>query len=407
MLLKINTLEVYSRCCHLSSKAVDFSSDATPQVEAMLLDLDKVIQAVGKTGFKLEYEIGSLLRKNGWHLISNRCYIDDLEGTVREMDLLAYRVSPVKDFSLYTALIISCKKSEENVWALLSRAVEEKDPNYNWRPFKGWSDHFALNYYMSKMTWPAAYHERLSQSCPAIFSAPEVDVFAFQEISKAKHTSQNDRNIFSSITSLMKAQSYEISILSERNKKKKRAYQFNLISIIDSEIVRIFFDDQGPSAKLVDSEDYLCRYIVNEKEEVARIKFVTAKHFPKLLKEYEALHRENCSIFEANFDKFYADAYREPAKKALLLPDFNKLVKPALSSAKFRHARVFESFEDVGISWVANTKELTIDIDARDIDLHLLETFNNDEQLRISIGNALEKVFLYKGKFSFEIDIPF
>lgn len=78
----------------------------------MAIDLVKLAQSISKTGFKLEYEIGKTLRKNGWHLISNRCYIDDLEGTVREIDLLAYKVTNLKDLSLYTVIIISCKKTK-------------------------------------------------------------------------------------------------------------------------------------------------------------------------------------------------------------------------------------------------------------------------------------------------------
>lgn len=373
----------------------------------MPLDLDKIAQSIGKTGFKLEYETGNLLRKNGWHLISNRCYIDDLEGTVREIDLLAYKVNNVKDFSLYTVLIISCKKSEANAWALLSRPIEEKDPNYNWRPFKGWSNHPAINYYMSKMTWSAAYHEKLSKECPALFAPPEIDVFAFQEISKTNFTNQNDKNIFASITSLMKAQSHEMGILEERQKNKKRVYQFNLISVIDSEIVRIFFDEESIAASIVDSEDYLCRYILNEKEEVARIKFVTAESFPKVLGEYSTLHKKNCEIVETHYNKFYADAYREWPKTQLLLADFNKIAKPALISARLRQRKGFTKISDMSISWYAKGKKLTVDIDANDVDIDMLEKFNADEEFKTEIAKVLADVFLYKGEFSFDIGIPF
>lgn len=81
----------------------------------MALDLQKVTQAIGKIGFKLEFEIGNILRLNGWHLISNRCYIDDLEGTVREIDLLAYKVNIVEGISVYTVIIVSCKKAKRTL----------------------------------------------------------------------------------------------------------------------------------------------------------------------------------------------------------------------------------------------------------------------------------------------------
>ena len=373
----------------------------------MAIDLIKLVQSISKTGFKLEYEIGKILRKDGWHLISNRCYIDDLEGTVREIDLLAYKVTNLKDLSLYTVIIISCKKNEANSWALLSRPVDDKDPNYNWRPFKGWTNHPAINHYMSKMTWSPAYHEKISKECPMLFSAPNVDVFAFQEMSKANSSPQNDKNIFSSITSLMKAQSYEMSILKERQKNKKRVYQFNLASIIESELVRILFKDNDISAKLVDSEDYLCRYILNQREEVARIKFITADAFPEVLQQYTKLHKSNCEHIQDSYDKFYRDAYKEWSKTQVLLPEFNTLAKPALRMALYRHTRTFSKVSDLSLSWIEKQETLSIDIDGNDIDVDMIAKLNQDNQFKKEITNALASVFHYKGEFSFDIGIPF
>lgn len=373
----------------------------------MAIDLEKIAQSISKTGFKLEYEIGKILRKNGWHLISNRCYIDDLEGTVREIDLLAYKVTNLKDFSLYTVIIVSCKKSESNSWALLSRLVDEKDPNYNWRPFKGWTNHPAINYYMSKMTWSPSYHDKVSKECPILFSAPNVDVFAFQEMSKVNSSPQNDKNIFASITSLMKAQSYEMSILKERQKNKKRVYQFNLTSVIESELVRILFQDNDISASSVDSEDYLCRYILNQKEEIARIKFTTASAFPEVLQQYEILHSSNCAFFQEHYEKFYKDAYKDWSKTQVLLPEFNATAKSSLRMALYRHTRKFSQVSDLSLSWNEKQQKLSVDIDADDVDLHMIEKLNLDNQFKKEISRSLAAVFHFAGDISFEIGIPF
>lgn len=373
----------------------------------MAIDLVKLSQSISKTGFKLEYEIGKVLRENGWHLISNRCYIDDLEGTVREIDLLAYKVSNLKDLSLYTVIILSCKKSETNSWALLSRPVDDKDPNYNWRPFKGWTNHPALNYYLSKMSWPHSYHEKLSKECPALFSAPTVDVFAFQEMSKANSSPQNDKNIFASITSLMKAQSYEMSILKERQKNKRRLYQFNLASVIESELVRILFQDNEVSAESVGSEDYLCRYILNQKEEIARIKFITASAFPEVLQQYTKLHKSNCKLIQENYDKFYRDAYKDWSKTKELLPEFNSIAKHALRMAHYRHTGKFPKVSDLSLSWNEKQETLSVDIDADEIDLNMILKLNQDNQFKEEIARAMTRVFHYDGAFTFDIAIPF
>jgi hypothetical protein len=370
------------------------------------VDLEKIQTSITKTGFQLEYSIGNLLRKSGWTLISNRCYIDDLEGTVREMDLLAYKVSHIKDFSLYTAVIISCKKNESNAWALLSRPVEPQDPNYNWRPFKGWSNHAALKYYINGKNWAHAYHEKLLKECPALFQPPPVDVFAFQEINKNSGNIQNDKAIFSSITSLMKAQSYEMSILESRQKNKKRIYQFNLVSLIDSEMVRVFFDDDKITASSVESEDYLCRYILNKEEAIARIKFVTAEAFPEVIKDYSKLHAQNKEIFSEYYEKFYSDAYKVSEKSELLIGEFNNKVKRRISNARYHFTKTFE-MSDVSIDYNSHTEELTVDLDYDDVSNEMMESFNKDANLKAFVAEALKEVYHYEGKFSFEIAIPF
>ena len=88
------------------------------------MDLSKIESEIIKTGFVLENNVASILKSKGWTLISNRYYIDDQEESVREIDLLAYKVSNLENFQVFTALIISCKKSDANIWALLSRDLD-------------------------------------------------------------------------------------------------------------------------------------------------------------------------------------------------------------------------------------------------------------------------------------------
>jgi hypothetical protein len=373
----------------------------------MSLDLNKIVGAVGKTGFKLEYKIGNILRANGWQLISNRSYIDDLQGTVREIDLLAYKVSIVKDISVYTVMIVSCKKSETNAWTLFSRSVAKNDPNYNWRPFKGWSSHPAINYYMAKADWSELYHGKMAEACPALFFRPEVDVFAFQEINKTSYAPQNDKSIFLSITSLMKAQAYEMGNLENRHGANKRFYQFNLVSLIDSDISRVFFDGEDVRASIVESEDYLCRYIINKHEETARIKFVTANAFPQLLSEYSTLHTENCNVVGDAYDNFYADAFRDSQKASVLLADFDRLARPAFVSSLIRNRKPSDGLSTITLFWWESRNILQIEVDYSSIDASLIKIWNEDETLIKRLEAILASVYHYTGSFEVDELIPF
>lgn len=169
-----------------------------------------------KTGFALEHVVSEWLRKAGWVVISNKYYLDDNEETVREIDLIAYKSRVVGSFRVYTALIISCKKSESNAWALFTRSLDPGDPNRNWTPFHAWSNSPVAKYFLSARSFPMEYH-RLGNGLAAL-RKPSVDIFAFQEMNKQSGSPQNDKAIFQSITSLMKAQAYELRALPDRKK---------------------------------------------------------------------------------------------------------------------------------------------------------------------------------------------
>ena len=87
------------------------------------MDDDKYAKEILKTGFVLENKVGDTLRRSGWTVISNKYYEDDFEGSVREIDLLAYKVSKVQHVNVYTTILISCKKSEADIWGLIARSI--------------------------------------------------------------------------------------------------------------------------------------------------------------------------------------------------------------------------------------------------------------------------------------------
>jgi hypothetical protein len=65
-------------------------------------ELERFAAGIANTGFVLENQIVQQLRDAGWTVISNRYYEDDLGGTVREIDVLAYRVTNGNEFDVTT-----------------------------------------------------------------------------------------------------------------------------------------------------------------------------------------------------------------------------------------------------------------------------------------------------------------
>jgi hypothetical protein len=93
--------------------------------ERTMIDLSKVVAGISKSGFVLEHRVSEMLRAEKWSVINNKYYIDDVQESAREIDLIAYKTSRRADFVVFTALVISCKKSDENAWAFLIRDRDE------------------------------------------------------------------------------------------------------------------------------------------------------------------------------------------------------------------------------------------------------------------------------------------
>ena len=77
-----------------------------------MVDPDKIVAGIAKSGFVLEHKVSDLLRAHKWSVINDKYYLDDVQESAREIDLVAYKISRRSDFLVYTALILSCNRGE-------------------------------------------------------------------------------------------------------------------------------------------------------------------------------------------------------------------------------------------------------------------------------------------------------
>ena len=381
------------------------------------------VDAIKKTGFVLEDRVAQLLKAAGWTVISNKYYEDDHSSTVREVDLVAYKVSHVQHFDVYTVLIVSCKKSEENVWALLARDLNLKDPNSDWWPLHAWTNDPALHYKLAEAACAKRYHDAAAAAgVGASLSLPEVEVFAFQELSRATGMSgslrknkpgkndavsasspKNDAAIFSSITSLMKAQAYELGALPNR-KKTPSVYQFNLLSVADTELLRMRFRETEIECSPVQSEHYIGRYIINRRETFSRIRFIQADAFNEALSDYSQLHQANHSWFSAECAAFYFEIVKDWKRSQVLIDAFRKeisgfVIRQALAKGS---EKVDMSTADLEFSH--SSDELNVTVNGS---LEAVKPLQRSAEVKAHVANALKKVYRYSGPFDFAADIPF
>lgn len=370
------------------------------------MDLGKFETQITKTGFVLEDRIAQQLKAAGWTVISNRYYVDDHEESVREIDLVAYRVTKVQHFNVYTSLLISCKKSESNAWAFLSRDIDVKDPNADWWPLHVWTNDRALQFEFGSAEIGRRYHEDLEAlGVTEALRLPDVEVFAFQEMDRNTGAPQNDKPIFSAITSLMKAQSYEQTALPLR-RKDPAIYLFHLLSVVDTDLVRLRFSGASIEATSIDSEHYIARYIVRKKETFSRIRFVKANHFGQCLDDYGRLHAANCKWVGEQCESFYRDVLSDAKRVAVFIDDFRRRVVWFLQWRIERQLNATLDLKNVSLEWRSAKDMPSITGPFSD---PVGKFLNTDEKSLSHVASALKTLYRYSGRFNFdeEDDIPF
>ena len=358
-------------------------------------------EEIKKTGFVLENQIAQAVKSGGWTVISNKYYVDDSEESVREIDLIAYKCTRVQHFDVYTTLIISCKKSDANAWALLARDINLKDPNSDWWPVHAWSNDKALNFKLNEPAKSRQYHKRAMElGVKEALQDPTVEVFAYQEMDKKSGRPQNDKPIFSAITSLMKAQSYELTALPAR-KKKPSIYQFNLLSVVDTDLIRLMFSGDKISSSSIETEHYLARYIVRKRETFSRIRFITANAFSTVLEDYSRLHSANCKWFAEELDAFYDGLVQDWNRAKVLADDFKKRIQFSIATCL---ECKYTDVGDISVTWDEKEKEVSVGVL---FDFPDIIKLNDSEKVNAATKKALKDIYRYEGEFSFFEDIPF
>lgn len=371
------------------------------------MDNRKFIEGINKTGFGLEYSISRILMDDGWTVINNKYYIDDVQEVAREIDILAYKVSVNDNIQIYTVLVVSCKKNIDNAWALLAKNKNEKDPNIDWFPVTLWTNQKIIKLMIDHFEWKRTYISTSQELLNNLF-LPEKHIFAFQEMNKNTGAPQNDKNIFNSIVSSMKSQNYEIESLKKR-KEQDALYNFNLISVIDAPLIRIEYARGEPVVKNIDSDIYVGSYIINKKETISRVHFINADCFSDHLKTYNSLHYHNIDQAFQIYNSYFDNCIESEVKVKLFETEFNRKIRYKIYSylRDIRNGNEPEYGDIfVDVRWDENKSMVALSV--RGIwDDDELKYFNNNGEIKTSISSALNQYYHYTGDLYFESKVPF
>lgn len=384
----------------------------------VIMDNDKIIAAVEKTGFPLEHRTARAFIDSGWHVVSNKYYVDDNSDEVREIDLIAYKVGKVGDLRVYSTVVVSCKKSSENAWVFITREIDPEDRNKDLTPLHFWTNDKALDYCLTRDGFSKAFAERLTQKSEGIWGIPQREIFGFQELQPVfsqksggkvdesiSYKPANDKAIFSSITSLMKAQAYELGRLPDR-RKEPSIYLFSLLTVLDGGMCEVSYDDSSPTVQKTQFQKYIAHYIIKGKEQYCRINFTDKNRLKHLIKEYDAAHAATKKEIKKTIDDFYNsvfDSYRTTS-----------VLSGVFVSKILMFVNIFGRFKDehklgeCDIDLVFNKKDEFLDIQiSTGLSDDVVAKLNSNEVVLNITKKSLKAVYRYEGKFRFVPGVPF
>lgn len=365
------------------------------------VSLTHFIDGIAKTGFPFEHHVSALFRRRGWDVRHGTYYIDDVTDDVREIDIIAEKCNDVDGLDIHTVCIISCKKSDQNTWVMLAHERSAEDWLRTRRLRQVTTNDDVLRHMTGSEMWPwdsESIGTALEDANVSILTEPDQSIFAFQEMSKTSGTPQNDRAIFAAVTSLLKAQAYEIA--SHDSEPRRVVYQYNLLSAVDSELVRLDFPEDGnnPSAVKVDRQTYLADYIVGHQPISAPIRFVTRSALEAELAELDALHALNVRHFPSLRESFYPDSLLDWQRRKVFEPRIVSDLLPAIRIAIRREA-LPES--ELSLGWNSESSIAVLklgDGTTRDVDV-----LNGSADLRARLEGLLKTHYRYEGPSQFEL----
>lgn len=368
---------------------------------------EELDEKIKQTGFVLEHDVAEMFENAGWSVIHNRYYIDDVILQQREIDLVVYKVDEsTPNFRIVTGIIISCKKSEQYDWIFLTRKAPSMSSNINMFPITLSSNVGIFNFQLSITDWVKEKNVKYGKFkglLQKLFSYSEV-IFAFKEFKYNDVRTRSDSAIFDSISSLVKAQSYEIKSLKARRKPKETyVYNFNLLSIADLKMIKLYFEGSGYSKTEINRINYLNRFIINGSEQHSKIEFVTFNCLSDLIKDYNLLHEWNIDFYKKNIEDFYKNIWEENRKAYII----NNHGDEFLQSIKTRiKVNVKYDFYFSVLLLDYNDAMLKIDCNVSD---EINKELNKNITVQRITKEWLKQYFRYTGKFVFQdlIELPF
>jgi len=373
-------------------------------------DKELWLTAIDQTGFPLEYQTQQTLREHGWNVINSRYYVDDKTGTEREIDIVAYKKRLAGETICYTYLIVSCKKSAQSSWVFLTSDSGNAEEDFDPCPLGVAVSAPSINALIS--TEKSLASNLLLELGPyqTICSAPH-KVLSFQQINRKSHRPEDDKQIFASIITTIKAAAYEKKYaLAHRHNAGDVCLDFHLLSVFEGGLKENYRNNSTNEIHDISEIKYINRHIIGDTDQFYRVHFISNDFFEEAVEQYDRAAETLPDYYTALCSEFFNDIFSE-TKKTRLAP-FWEAFKGELFEEMFEERVCEDDQYYYNNSWLTTYE---MDEDSHTLILYwdlcffsnpaeAIAKLNESSPLRTRTAQKLETYFHYTGPFKFVLE---
>jgi hypothetical protein len=278
-------------------------------------ELEKIKKALAKTGHVFEHQIGALFEERGWMIIPNKFYLDRDDEKGKEIDLVAYRISEVRDQTVYiTVVVIEAKQSNKNNWVFFTKGGYLGDINMHTAPLYYHNEIEEVGRYLSQNALLAGMGERDQLH---LFAHPR-KAYTFSEVADDRRPGQQSsfyravasNNVYNAIFGVIKAMMSELDFYRNRKiaRNEKRFYLVFPLVVFNGNILEGQIG-AGGDVDLQEAQEiqYVNRYRSSAYDNFYSANIIRQDALPRYIDIYNAIHDGVHGQVRQMIDRFYAE----------------------------------------------------------------------------------------------------
>ena len=275
-------------------------------------DLENIKKTLAKSGHIFEYQVSDIFEKNGWMIVPNRFYLDKDEDKGREIDLVAYKISAVKDeTAVITVVIVEAKQSLKNKWIFFTKGDFYGSVNMDNSPFFYLNEIQELDTaFPTQEKFKKYLFEILQKNNLMQLYNFEYKSHSYAEVTEAKDPNKqatffnatNASDIHGAIFPVIKAISSELALYENRKiaTNEKRFYWVFPMVVFNGEILEARVNEGKVELFERDEIQYVTRYTSKQYDDFYSINIVRWPIVMKYIRLFNEIHTAVVTRFKAD-----------------------------------------------------------------------------------------------------------